>query len=235
MVVIFTMAGKGKRFKDEGFEIEKYQIKAKGLYLLDYALRSLKHISVSKYIFVLRRDDTNDCFVEQVVKKYTTNFEILKLSNETKGQADTTMQTLDTLNIMGPILIFNIDTYVNDIHLNNSNFDYVDGSIPCFNGKGDNWSFVSVGRNGFAEEVTEKKRISDNCSIGLYYFIDASLYKDAYKNYYLNSFHENTEQFIAPMYNYLIKIGKKINAPILDKKNIVCMGTPEELNRFIES
>ena len=56
-----------------------------------------------------------------------------------------------------------------------------DGFIPCFKAEGTHWSFVKLNDTGKAVEVREKERISDNCTIGLYYF------KDCMKKYITNT------------------------------------------------
>lgn len=56
--------------------------------------------------------------------------------------------------------------------------------------------------------MREKVRISDNCTLGAYYFSSAKLYKDLYQEYYVDDSHmEKNEKYIAPLYNYMIEKG----------------------------
>lgn len=69
-----------------------------------------------------------------------------------------------------PLIIFNIDTMrprcdvPTDVGW--------DGWVECFNAEGDGWSFVlpDLYKPNVAREVVEKRRVSDLCSTGVYYF-----------------------------------------------------------------
>ena len=106
-----------------------------------------------------------------------------------------------------------------------------DGHIPCFKAPGDHWSFVRE-ENGKVVDVVEKKRISDNCSLGAYYFASARLYKEIYNDLY-SKYSENKEKYIAPMYKRLLDKGYDVTYSIIDNKAVHVLGTPEELQDFL--
>ena len=111
-----------------------------------------------------------------------------------------------------------------------------DGFIPCFNAPGENWSFVKLGNDGNAIELREKRKISDNATIGLYYFSSTDLYMKAYNEYYKEKANlEKGEKYIAPLYNYLIKENYKVRISIIPFENVHVIGTPEELEEFKNS
>ena len=102
---------------------------------------------------------------------------------------------------------------------------------------GENWSFAAVDTDGWVSQVTEKERISDNCSVGMYWFSTAALFEEAYRGYYLDSDNgQEKEKYIAPLYNYyLIKKGKKISISQISDQMVHVLGTPEELVAFATS
>ena len=107
--------------------------------------------------------------------------------------------------------------------------------IPCFHADGDHWSFVKLNSEGKAVEVREKKRISDNCTLGAYYFSSAKLYKELYEEYYADESHlEKNEKYIAPLYNFMIEKGMPVTISIVDAKKVHVLGTPEELQVFLQ-
>ena len=63
-------------------------------------------------------------------------------------------------------------------------FSIIHGHIPCFYAEGDHWSFAKLDADGNVIEVREKKRISENCTLGAYYFASAKLFADLYNEYY---------------------------------------------------
>ena len=110
-----------------------------------------------------------------------------------------------------------------------------DGHIPCFHADGDHWSFAKLDENGRVTEVREKVRISDNCTLGAYYFSSAGLYQQMYKEYYADSSRmERNEKYIAPIYNYMIEKGLPVTISIVDSERVHVLGTPEELQVFLE-
>ena len=85
-------------------------------------------------------------------------------------------------------------------------------------------------------EVREKLRISDNCTLGAYYFSSAQLYKDLYEEYYADdSLMEKNEKYIAPLYNLMIEKGMPVTISIIDVEKVHVLGTPEELNEFLNA
>ena len=132
----------------------------------------------------------------------------------------------------GGALIYNIDTFVEPGILKPLLIKG-DGFIPCFKGKGNHWSFVNVDENHRAIEVQEKTRISDYCSVGMYYFSSAQIYKDIYCKFY--SVLDGAEQYIAPMYNLMIHDGYPVFVQDIPAQKVHVLGTPEELNEFEHS
>ena len=83
--------------------------------------------------------------------------------------------------------------------------------------------------------MREKVRISDNCTLGAYYFSSAKLYKDLYQEYYVDDSHmEKNEKYIAPLYNYMIEKGMDVTISIVDADKVHVLGTPEELQIFLK-
>lgn len=161
------------------------------------------------------------------------NVEVIGIDYLTDGQASTCMLAIPYCEDNKPILVYNIDTYVES---NEMRYEDIigDGYIPCFRADGDHWSFVKTDKQGKVIEVREKDRISDNCTLGAYYFSSAYLYRRLYNEYYKDDSNvENKEKYIAPLYNYMIKKGMLVTMSIVDEKKVHVLGTPEELQSFI--
>ncbi len=239
ITVIITMAGLGSRFKKAGYNCPKYMIKSKGRTLFEWSMESLigynKH--VSKYIFVVRKEDNSYDFIKEKMGNYGINdVEIVSIDYLTDGQASTCMLAIPYCNPDDAILVYNIDTYVEPNEMKYEDI-YGDGHIPCFHADGDHWSFVKLNKDGMAIEVREKERISDICTLGAYYFSSARLYKKMYEEYYENSEKDRNEKYIAPLYNLMIKKGLLVTISIIDHEKVHVLGTPEELdcfNRIVE-
>lgn len=237
MTVIITMAGLGNRFRKAGYNVPKYMIEAKGKPLFEWAMDSLLDYNghVSKYVFVVRAEDQTGDFIKKQCLKYgIAQVEIIELDRMTDGQATTCMLAIPYCNPDDAIMVYNIDTYVEPYEMKYRDLSGK-GHIPCFHAEGDHWSFAKLDDAGKVVEVREKVRISDNCTLGAYYFSSAKLYKDLYEEYYAdNNRMEKNEKYIAPLYNFMIEKGMDVTISIVDEKKVHVLGTPEELNTFLE-
>ena len=237
MTVIITMAGLGTRFRKAGYKCPKYMIEAKGKTLFEWSMDSLIGYNkyVSKYVFVVRAEDNSEKFIRQKCSQYgISDISIVELDSMTDGQATTCMLALPYCDPDKAILVYNIDTYVEPYQMKYEDISG-DGHIPCFHADGDHWSFVRLNDEQQAVEVREKVRISDNCTLGAYYFSSARLYQELYEEYYKDdSNNEKNEKYIAPLYNFMIQKGLEVTISIVDAEKVHVLGTPEELKVFLD-
>lgn len=186
--VVVTMGGLGSRFRKMGYTIPKYMIEAKGKTLFEWSMISLEGYAeaVDRYIFIAMKDENCDVegfITDQCRKLGLSKFCVMILDYLTDGQATTAALAEKYWNQEHGLLIYNIDTYVEAGEMNSRELKG-DGFIPCFRGEGDHWSFVRLDEAGRVVEIKEKKRISDYCTLGAYYFRTCQLYKNLYDEYY---------------------------------------------------
>ena len=61
------------------------------------------------------------------------------------------------------------------------------------------------------------------------------MYKDLYENYYGKKQKlVNGEKYVAPLYDYMLSQGGKIYISNINPKKVHVLGTPEELQAFLE-
>lgn len=236
--IVITMAGLGSRFRKAGYNVPKYMIEVKGKSLFEWSMISLKGFEaiVNQYIFIVMKDEVEDVksFISDKCNKFRIeSYKIIVIDYLTDGQATTTMLAAEHWEKDNALLVYNIDTYIEENEMKSSQLKG-DGFIPCFDGEGTHWSFVKVDKNGRAIEVREKEKISDNCTLGAYYFKTCALYENLYQEYYSKSENlVNGEKYIAPLYNYLIEQGGDIYISDVDREKVHVLGTPKELKEFI--
>ena len=236
MNIIITMAGLGSRFRKVGYTIPKYMINVNGKNLFEWSMMSLTDFNKekgTKYIFIVRKEDNSKSFIIDEMKKFNVNdVNIVEIDELTDGQATSALLAKKYWNEEDEMIVYNIDTYVESGEMKYSDIKG-NGFIPCFNAAGDHWSFVKVDKNGNAVEVKEKQRISDNCTVGLYYFKSCKLYELLYHEYYKDNRNiEKNEKYIAPLYNYMIQKGLQVNICNLNPNKVHVLGTPEEVEEF---
>ena len=234
---IITMAGLGSRFRKAGYNVPKFMITAKEKTLFEWSMESLDNFKQnSKYIFIIREEKGVEDFIKEKCNEMKIEkYEIIKLDHLTSGQAETAKIAVEKCDPKDEILIYNIDTYINPKYFKKEDIKG-DGCIPCFNAPGEHWSFAKTDEKGKVIDVREKVKISDNASVGAYYFRSAAEYIRRYEEYYKNDSNiEKGEKYIAPMYNQLIKENKDVRITTIPYEAVKCLGTPEELEIFIKS
>lgn len=237
--VVITMGGLGSRFRKAGYTVPKYMIEAKGKTLFEWSMISLDGYKkdVNQYIFIAMKEEGIDMegFIKEKCQKLEiVNYHLILLDYLTDGQATTATLAEKYWNKEHALLIYNIDTYVEPGQMNSEELKG-DGFIPCFKAEGDHWSFVRLDEQERVVEIKEKQRISDHCTLGAYYFKTCDLYKKLYDEYY--SEEKNLvkgEKYVAPLYDYLLSKGGEIYISDIAPERVHVLGTPEELEYFLE-
>lgn len=238
MEIVITMAGLGSRFQKAGYKEPKFMIKAFGKTLFEWSMDSLigYNDESTKYTFVVRKECNAKDFIVEKMKKYGIDkCNIIEIDYLTDGQATSCMLAKEYWDKDDELLIYNIDTYVEPNELKREDIKG-DGFIPCFNAPGDHWSFVKTDETGKVVEIREKKRISDNCTIGVYYFKSCGLYEKMYNEYYNDERKlDKNEKYVAPIYNYMLEKNMELHICNIPSDKVHVLGTPDELNEFINT
>ena len=108
----------------------------------------------------------------------------------------------------------------------------VDGGILTFNSTHPKWSYAKTDENGKVVEVAEKNPISENATVGVYYWKSGKDYVK-YANQMIDAdIRVNNEFYVCPVYNEALKDNK--NVIIHEIEKMWGIGTPEDLESFLE-
>ncbi len=236
--IAITMAGRGQRFRDAGWQRPKYEIEVGGRTLFRWSLESLQawFPETTELLLVARREDDAGPFTQRQSEAIgLPTPRLIELEATTDGQATTALLAAEAASDPSrPLLIYNIDTHVLPGAMAPGQARG-DGFVPCFQASGDHWSFAAIGDDGWATELAEKRRISPHATLGLYWFASAALYLDIYRAHFANGGTEAGERYIAPMYNTLIAQGGKVSVSDVPSEAVIPLGTPAEVEAFAAS
>ncbi len=232
------MAGLSSRFFKAGYEIPKYQLPINDSYVFDLALKSFEsYFDTELFVIILRDSFNTKQFVETRLYELGIKHYMIKvLDFETQGQAETVLLGIENPNIDNnePLFIFNIDTF----RYGFTKPDFLDncaGYLEVFRGAGKHWSFIAVDENDKVVRTTEKQRISDLCSDGLYYFASKTLYIELIAKAKAQNLLVNNELYIAPIYNLLIEQGATVRYHCIHDNEIDFCGTPDEYSNLLQN
>lgn len=232
---IIPMAGLSSRFFKAGYIKPKYQLELNGETVFSWSVRSFeRYFKTDKFVFIYRDVYETKIFLEREVEKLgIADYELVCLPQETLGQADTVYQGIAHLSENEELYIFNIDSRIIDFVKPNW-VNECDGYLEVFHGEGDHWSFALAEENSQRViRTTEKERISDLCSDGLYYFKQKSMFEKLFLSAKENHKTAKNEYYIAPLYNDLIEAGSTVYYDLIEEQRILFCGTPDEYQQLL--
>lgn len=240
-MIVIPMAGNSRRFFEAGYTRPKYELPLGGESLFARSVRSFEHYFVTeRFVFVCRDDMNASEFVRQQCEQLgILNAEVASLPGATRGQAETVLLGMERCGFQHTesMIVFNIDTIRTGWRFPPA-CEFVDGYLEVFEGEGDHWSFVAPA-SPYTRRVcrtTEKERISNLCSTGLYYFAQAGDFAAACRDALadVESFRAKwAEVYVAPLYNQLIANGKVVAYDCVDIHTIGFSGTPAEYQALL--
>lgn len=237
MNFVIPMAGRGSRFTDAGYKSPKMLIEAKGKTLLEWSLSSLPLNICTNLVFIALEEHSLNYNIEEFVhKKYPHLISITKfifIKEVTRGQSETVLKAKAALDKSKGILIYNIDTWFSSSTLENKLVsDKFDGIVGAFISSDPRYSFAKIDEQGKVIQVEEKKAISKYALTGMYYFKSTPDFIRIAEEAIKNNETVKNEFYIAPLYNKLIVQNKNLAIDLVNDFSI--LGTPEELNAFIQ-
>jgi dTDP-glucose pyrophosphorylase len=193
---------------------------------LDWSLVSLANFREFE-LYLIARDlpGIQESLRASAEKVGFDKFRVVLVDHLTRGQAETACLATSSIEGDDSILIFNTDTFIDPMYLS-PEMIRGDGWIPTFEAPGEQWSFVETHPDGSAIRTSEKVRISNHCSVGMYYF--SSLREFCKLVEASNSDHE---LYVAPLYNEWIAAGRKTFIHELPEPAVTVLGTPADLER----
>lgn len=235
--IVIPMAGAGSRFAKAGYKKPKPFIDVLGKPMICHVLDNL-NMPGAKFILLARKEHYES--EPQTIKwiKDNYNVEFVLIEKLTEGAACTVLHAHRLINNDTPLMIANSDQIVDmniEDYVNDSKARKLDGSVLCFidpelNPK---WSFAKLDNDGLITEIREKQPISDEATVGIYYFEKGSSFVKNAIDMIVRNERVNNEFYVAPVYNYAIASGEKYGIFNIDFSAMHGTGTPEDLDKYI--
>ena len=230
--ILIPMAGEGSRFKDAGFFFPKPIIEVLNKPMIQWVIESLN--IEANYIFLIQKKHQSKFNIQSMLKILQPNCKIIEIDKVTEGAACTTLLAKKYINNNNPLIIANSDQY---IKWNSSQSIYnfitkrIDGGILTFESIHPKWSYAKCDKNSNVLEVAEKKVISNNATVGVYFWKKGSDYVKYANQMIKKNIRVNNEFYVCPVFNEAIKDKKNIKIEKVDEMH--GLGTPEDLSNFL--
>ena len=232
--VLIPMAGAGSRFEKAGYTFPKPLVEIDNKPMIQWVIESLD--IDANYIFLVQKEHQRKFNISSMLKILISSCKIIYIDKLTEGAACTTLLAKKYINNNSPLIISNSDQFLewnSSRTMYNFNSKSIDGGILCFNSSHPKWSYALTDKNNYVIKVAEKKVISKNATVGLYYWRKGKDYVKYAEQMIKKNIRINNEFYVCPVYNEAIKAKKKI---IIDKVDKMWgLGTPEDLDFFVKN
>lgn len=239
MNIIIPLGGKGERFKHE-YNKPKPFIPILEKRMLEYVLDSMNCQS-DDIVFILYADDQFSNELESICLKYKQRIECIHIGEQTRGSAETILRGLPEIRMrshsskcvsMDCDAFYGVD--VLEICRQSSDnaifYKHDTNSKPVY-------SYIRLEkteRKNKVLEIVEKVKISDNANTGIYYFTDIDTLEKHIQKVIVDDIRFKGEYYTSCVIHSMLKDGIEFVGVELDHSHIFNLGTPQQVNEYIE-
>jgi beta-phosphoglucomutase-like phosphatase (HAD superfamily)/dTDP-glucose pyrophosphorylase len=238
MNIIIPLGGKGERFYKNGYTQPKPLILVLNKSIIEYVLDNLSISNNDKVFIIYNLKLDNYDFKNFINSKYPF-INMIKIK-DTNGAVETLY--------LGIEYILNNCTYYNKSLILDCDTFYKEDIISIFKESPDNmvfytinydqlpiYSYIELNNESKIINIKEKEKISDNANTGAYAFTDINILYD-YCEYVLdNGITFNNEPYTSCVISEMIKNDILFKGYELDHNNVVSLGTPNEVEKYINN
>jgi len=230
--VLIPMAGAGSRFAEAGFKLPKPLIDVNGKPMIQNVIENLN--IDANFIFVVQKEHYEKFNLQSYLSLMAPSCKVIFTDGVTEGAACTTLLAKEFINNDKHLLIANSDQLV---EWDSCDFMYsmiynnLDGGILTFKDNNSKWSYAKSERNGYVSEVAEKKVISEDATVGIYYWKTGSEYVRFAEQMISKNIRVNNEFYVCPVFNEACLENKLIKVFPVNK--MWGIGTPADLELYL--
>lgn len=240
---LIPMAGKGQRFANSGYKVNKPLIQVSGKPMIIQAIKTFPE--ADNWIFVCRKEHIENDKIDERIKEEYPNSRFIPIDYTTEGQACTCMLAKPYINGNEPLFIgscdigmsWNKQDYYKLINEDDTDivcFGFTRQSVLMSNPKAFGWIKLREDKKTI-EKVSVKVPISENpyndyAVVGFFYFKTAEIFSRIVEDLIKNNIRTNNEFYVDNCINQGIKLG--YTAKIFIVNQFIGWGTPQDLREY---
>lgn len=228
------VGGLGTRFKGSRFGEDKPFIDIYGKQMLIASLDCFKGLADGTLVGM--RDELHNKFI--IPKNYPP-INVNIFTEPTKGPAITILNSLNFWDVPDNTELYtiNCDQILdwNPLHFKHFCSQDCDGVVVTFEGGDTRHSFVSFRKDGTPYQLTEKVKISNTALTGIHYWKSVGYYRECVDRMVKdNRTAPNGEFYVSLAYNYMLQDNRKLLTYHIPKDIFHPVGTPQELEEYLQ-
>jgi NDP-sugar pyrophosphorylase family protein len=235
--IVVPLGGKAARFQERGFTFPKPLIEIGSESMIEVVLKNLAPPAPSQFTFICRKEHLVKFYLGDMLRLLAPGCRIISLEQDTAGALCSVLLTIDELNLDQELLIANGDQVISSglgPFYRACRAPGIDGCILTFTATHPRWSFVKTDAAGRVIATAEKRPISKQATVGLYYFRRARDLFEGAEKMIVKGLSTSGQFFVCPVFNELILAGKNITTYHLPEGAMHSLGTPEDVELFLK-
>ena len=235
MNILIPMAGPDDAFRDKGFRYCKSLIELHGKPMLQRVYESLTPIHDGRYVFVIRKEDSDRFHLSDVIRLLNPQNVVLQTQGATAGAACTALLAIEHIDSDDELLITNADQLFT-VDLNAVIDDFrsrsLDAATIVFESIHPRWSYVRLDERELVVEAAEKRPISRLATAGFYYFRRGRDFTSAAMEMIRKDAHVDGHFYICPTFNEMILRQARIGVHRIAASDYISLARPEDIVAF---
>ncbi len=232
---VIPAAGQGKRFSEVGYQHPKPLIDVAGKPMIQLVLENVN--GTGRPLVLMQKKHIDQYCANDIIKFIKPSAEIIPVDGLTEGAVCTVLLAREYINNESEMLIANSDQLVDikmDEFITEMRDKSADAGMLTFRASDDKWSYAKYDyENGKVSEVAEKQVISDQATVGIYYYKKGSDFVKYAEQMIRKDIRVNGEFYVCPVFNEFIEDNKNVFIYEIDKSQMHGLGTPEDLSRYL--
>ncbi|MNB58009.1 hypothetical protein D3C87_531080 [compost metagenome] len=225
--------------KDSGYPLCLTEVDGKPL--IQHLSEQCNVIKDSKLILAVREDDCKRWHLDNIVRLLSPKAQVLQIRRKTGGAACTALLAVAEIDNEEPLLILNGNELIDlDFSAIISSFyaSQFDAGVIVFPSVHPRYSYVRINSEQLVVECAEKNPISNNATVGFYWFRHGKDFVSCAKQAILKNAHVDGQYYICPTLNELILRQGRIGVHRIDAQKFHPLKSArqiEKLDHFKES
>lgn len=237
--MVLPLAGAGSKFIQAGYSFPKPLIDIEGKPMIQLVTENIKPKYPHRFLFICKKEHYDKYSLHEIFRNSVADaYEVIQLLAPTQGAVCTVLTAVDYIDNDEELIIANADQLINvqiDEFIDFARKNKLDGAIMTFKSGHPRWSYALTDKNDNVVEVAEKRVISENATVGIYYFRRGRFFVEAATAMIAKDIRVNNEFYVCPVYNELIMASKKVKIWPIKSSQMHSLGTPEDLREYIAS
>lgn len=206
-----------------------------GMMLLEHIVERLRIIPSARLYFAFLAEDARRYHLDSVAQRLSDDAQIVRVPSHTKGAACTALLAVDHIEPEHELLLVSANEIIDaDLARITETFRARgwDAATLTFRSLHPRYSYVALDNDGLVAQASQCNPISNHATTGLFWFRKARDFIDAAKNAIRKDASHDGNYYVAPLFNELLLMGKKVGHMPIDPKAYKPLKSAKQMASF---